>query len=147
MKIDVVIPNGNEKDFIKNAKLLGYDGLIFLYDKKLEKKDFGFPVWNGIITGKNIRRNKMLIFSKGSDNNRWVFEKLKPNVIFELEASSKKDRLNYRNSGLDQVLCKLAKKNDIKIGFSIHEIMFGEKWVLGRIMQNIRFCKKYDLNV
>lgn len=148
MKIDVVIPNGNEGEFVKVAKLLGYDGLIFLYDYSVENKytfqEKNFHVWKAIITEKILRKNKNLVFSKGSDNNRWIFEKLKPNVVFELELGKKKDRLNYRNSGLDQVLCKLAKKNNIKIGFSVH--ILDEKWILGRIMQNIRFCKKYDLD-
>ncbi len=138
--IDIVVPDGNEKAFMSMASRLGYKFLIFLYKKPPKK----IPK-NSRIAILGDKRLKGYPFFYNGDKTRWAFEKLKPDVVFELENSRKRDRLNYRTSGLDQVLCRLAKKNNILIGFSIHEILNGNKWVLGRIMQNIRFCRKFDV--
>jgi hypothetical protein len=140
MTFDIVIPDGNEKEFEKNAKKLGIDTLIFLYDKA--PKDSKRKV--GIITDKKIK-TKHLVFSRGNERDRWIFEKQKPNVVFDLEFESKKDKTHFRNSGLDQVLGKLAFKNDIMIGFNFSKLLKSSKKgiILGRIMQNIKICEKY----
>ncbi len=138
--IDIVIPDGNEKAFMNMASRLGYESLLFLYKKPPE----AVPKNSKIAILGDKRLKGYPLFYQG-EKTRWAFEKLKPDAVFELENSKKKDRLNYRASGLDQVLCRLAKKNNILIGFSVHEILTGNKWILGRIMQNIRLCRKFDV--
>src|SRR3989338_6630806 len=74
---------------------------------------------------------------------------LKPNLFANLIASpfllNKKDNLHYRYSGLNHIICKLAKENDIFIGFSLDKIR--DSIELGRVMQNIKLCKKYKNSV
>ncbi|GAI58208.1 unnamed protein product [marine sediment metagenome] len=57
-----------------------------------------------------------------------------------------KTKLKQRDSGLNEVLCKLAKKNNIKIGIQINKIQKLNKQqkaiVLSRIIQNINLCKR-----
>jgi RNase P/RNase MRP subunit p30 len=53
--------------------------------------------------------------------------------------------MHHRNSGLNHVLCKLARDKNISIGFSFFELFISNKKeiILGRIIQNVRFLKKY----
>ncbi len=99
---------------------------------------------------KSIDKSKDLIFVKGSDEeiNRIILANKKIDVLIDPE-SEKKDSLHYRNSGLTQVTCNLAKKNNIIIGFSLKSILESKnKPVLfGRIKQNIKLCRKYKLKM
>ena len=65
-------------------------------------------------------------------------------MIFGLELVHKKDAMHYRRSGLNQVLCKIAASKSKKIGFDFWSLM--EPRVLGRVKQNIKFCKKYKVD-
>jgi len=79
--------------------------------------------------------------------NRNFFESKKTDIITSLETSLDKDKTHYKESGLNQVLCKLAKKNKIAIAFNFNNILNAKKryLILGRIMQNIRLCRKYKI--
>ncbi|MEK6831077.1 MAG: hypothetical protein AABX77_03540, partial [Nanoarchaeota archaeon] len=59
---------------------------------------------------------------------------------------NRKDFLKQRNSGLNEVLCKLAKENNIKIGIDFSRIVKLDKIekarVLARVRQNIELCKR-----
>jgi len=145
MNIDVVIPNGNEKQLISTAKNLGFDGLIILYEKPpKEINEKNFIIIPAELSEKHIAKRKGILFSRGHENTRWIFEKLKPSAVFNLELGMEKDRMSHRSSNLDQVLCKIAKRNKIKIGFNVSMMIYGDKKILGRVIQNIRLCQKYD---
>jgi RNase P/RNase MRP subunit p30 len=47
------------------------------------------------------------------------------------------------------VLCKLAAKNKIGIGFSFYDVLNAKDRakVLGRMMLNVKLCKKYKVNI
>ena len=47
------------------------------------------------------------------------------------------------------MLCKLAKKNNIAIGFSFNEILKSKEKskLIGRMMQNIKLCRKYKVKM
>ncbi len=149
MKFDVVIPNGNEKELLVRAKLLGIDKLIAIYPKL--KGASNLCIKGLLIDPMKYPRKAPkgeLTFVKGGD--RHVFEKLRPRVIFALEELVKKDKTHFRLSGLTDVECKLAKKNKIAIGFSLDSILHSKlprQVILGRIMQNIRFCRKYKVEI
>ena len=82
---------------------------VVLFDGKFEE------------SGRKLGFNKIICidkrFIKSSDDDRRVFEKNKNIFIYNLEDKNR-DFIHYRNSGLNQVLCKLAKKNDIAICFN-----------------------------
>ena len=162
MFFDVVFPRENEKEFIKLASRLSYNGLFFVYKydknkdyekkiKKLQKHtklklSYGFII--SLKDTNKIKKTKALIFIKSSSKNRFVIEKNKANVLFALEEHTKEDFIHHRASGLNHVLCKLASKNKIIIGFSFNSILKSSKnsyKILGRIMQNIWLCRKYKI--
>lgn len=71
----------------------------------------------------------------------------KVDVIINQEKVFKRDHLHYRQSGLNQVFLNLAKKNNIAIGFSFNEILKNKNrpLLLGRMIQNIKLCRKYKV--
>ncbi len=90
---------------------------------------------------------KIIVVAKSSEFNRKIFENKREKIIIGLESGHKRDKLKQRDSGLNQVLCKLAKENSIEIGINIKEI-FEKNRIdlalhLARLMQNINLCKKY----
>lgn len=96
-------------------------------------------------------RSKEIIFSNDNDElNRKILEKEKINIIL-LNQSKRKDFQKQRNSGLNQILAKLAKKNNVSIGINLDEIIESEgkkrAEILGRIKQNIKLCNKNKLKM
>jgi len=155
--IDIVIPNNNEKEFVLIAEKLGYKELYFLYsiDHYLNKKNIeskNIKISYGILADpKNIDKIKLkdnvFIAIKNSENNREIIEVSKANLIFSIEENNKRDFMHQRASGLNQILCKLAKQNNVAIGFSLSSILDSKNKhvILGRIMQNIKLCRKYKV--
>ena len=112
-----------ETNLISNANNL---------NKHLKKNCFN------IVTGGDYELNKIIL------NNKYV------NLLIDSEPLEK-DFVHYRNSGLNQVLIKLAKKNNISIGFSLNRINNLNKLqkinLFGKIMQNIMLCNKYKVKL
>ena len=159
--MDIVIPKNNEEEFISMAEKLGYNELYFLYgfndylDKgKIEIKNRKIKINIGVlIDNKNINKVRKLknenvfVVAKSSGNDKEVIEKLKPNIIFSFEGSLRKDFIHQRASGLNHILCRSAKENNVTIGFSSSSILNKENKgvILGRIKQNIKLCKKFKV--
>lgn len=152
---DIVFPGGNENEFIEMAKRLGYDSLVFVYEdkKKIRKFTSSFPVKTAIlcppkkIHGTNSAGH--LSFVRGHGTAREAIER-SAHCIFGIE-DERRDSMHYRRSGLNQVLCKLANSKGVAVGFSFAEILNTRRWkrslVLGRMMQNIRLCRKYKVKM
>lgn len=160
--LDIVIPNKNEKKFIEVAVRLNYKTIIFLYDKFDEKIREKIEALKGnskislnlysafLIDEKNmknisrIKRAYDFVFSYGT---RSAFENGKIDLILNLEYFAKRDNLHHRNSGLNQVLCKIAVEKKKVIAFNFNLVLNSEnkELIIGRMMQNARFCRKYKL--
>ncbi len=85
----------------------------------------------------------------GPKVNRRAVEDKKTDILVSPEMGSGRDSLTQRDSGLNQVLCALARKNQVAIGFSFSGILnakYGAN-LLGKIMQNIRLCRKYKVRM
>jgi RNase P/RNase MRP subunit p30 len=56
--------------------------------------------------------------------------------------------MHFRASGLNQILCRLAKKNKVLIAVPLKLINNSENkpMMLGRIMQNIILCRRYKVS-
>ncbi len=94
--------------------------------------------------------NKIIVIKTTNDDiSRSCLENKNIDILLGLESCNSRDFIHYRNSGLNQVLCKLAKKNNVAIGFSFNDILNNEKKeiVLGRMMQNVMLCRKYKLKI
>jgi len=93
-----------------------------------------------------------IIFSSNDDDlNRKILEKEKINILL-LNQSERKDRQKQRGSGFNQVLAKIAKKNNVTIGINFDEIIESKSLkskyeILARIKQNIKFCNKSKLKM
>ena len=99
---------------------------------------------------KNFIRDKIIIIEGGDDKqNRKAVSSKNVDILLNPQLGNRKDTPHQRNSGLNQVLCKLAKQNNVAIGFSIKPIQKAKKRriVLGRIMQNIQLCRKYKIPI
>lgn len=100
-----------------------------------------------------IRKNngKIIIFSSDSDElNRKVLEKEKINILL-INQAGREDFQKQRNSGLNHVLAKIAKKNNVSIGINFEEIVNSKakekSIILARTEQNIRLCNKNKLKM
>jgi len=94
----------------------------------------------------NENNGKFIIFSSEDDElNRKILEKEKINVLL-LNQKERKDFQKQRNSGLNQVLAKIAKKNNIIIGINLDELIKAEEKkkadIIARIRQNVKLCNK-----
>ena len=91
---------------------------------------------------------KFILVVKGSDDemNRAAVENKKVDVLLNPEINRKYDFSNWRNSGLNNVLCRLAAQNNVTMGIDLSglpEDRFEKAGRIGRIMQNIRLCRKF----
>jgi RNase P/RNase MRP subunit p30 len=100
----------------------------------------------------NIKKAKLegkttIIYSSEDDElNRKVIEKLPINILL-ISQKNRKDFQKQRNSGFNQVLAKISKKNNIIIGINFDEIIEclnprEKSEILARIKQNIKLCSK-----
>mgnify|MGYP001596744353 CR=1 FL=1 len=98
---------------------------------------------------KLVKKNCFNIVIGGNEIiNRKALETKNVSLLLDPEPEEE-DFMHFRNSGLNQVLVKLAKKNDVGIGFSINNLKENENKIdlLGKIMQNIMLCNKYKVKM
>ena len=78
--------------------------------------------------------------------NRKILENPQVDIFLSPEIHGRKKRLKQRDSGLNEILCKLATKNNIKIAIDIESLkkMQPQKkaTTIARIIQNITLCKR-----
>lgn len=101
-----------------------------------------------VLISRNYSKYKYLVVSGSNDEvNRAALENKKVFMLLNPEIARKRDFGDWRNSGLNDVLCNLASKNNVSIGIdlsSLPENKFELAERLGRIMQNIRLCRKFN---
>ena len=85
----------------------------------------------------------------GSDDqkNRKAVENKNVDILMNPEKTRTTDFMHYRDSGLNQVLCKLAYQNKVAIGFNFNNVLKSKNrsLILGKMMQNVRLCRKYKV--
>ncbi len=98
------------------------------------------------------RNPEKLIGFTGADDelNKKILEKEKVDIFMPI-LFHRKDYQKQRNSGLDSVMAKLAKKNNVVIGIWLDELLNSKEnkkaEILSRITQNIKLCKKNKLKM
>jgi len=161
---DIAIPKNNEAEFFEIASRLNVKKLYFLYDfdshneEKIKNKldsinhknisvEMGF-----IVSKKNLNKAakiSRLLVARSSELDRFFIESKKIKLIFGFEEFHKRDYLHQRASGLNHVICDIANKNNVVVGFSYGQLFNNDKMnsavLLGRLMQNISLCQKYNL--
>lgn len=93
---------------------------------------------------------KILVLGTNDIINRASLEHKRTSSLVSPEYSREYDFINYRNSGLNQVLCKIARDNKKEIIENYSDLLGKERkeksLLLGRIIQNEKICKKYKVN-
>ncbi len=117
-------------------------------------ENFAFIRENDFVKAReSIRKNsgKEIIFASDDDElNRKILEKEKIDVLL-INQSGRRDAMKQRNSGFNQVLARIAGKNNVEIGINLDEIINSGKAkksdILARIRQNIKLCSKNKLKM
>jgi hypothetical protein len=165
--VDVVFPNGNEKEFIAVAEKLAIPAMLLTYPftdqksfhkcrervKQLQTSTKVSLNAAAIAEDKHIYKAKDAnIFAIAKANgdeahDRELIAKYQPALIFNVESAQRKDYVHSRRSGLNQVLCKFAQKNRVIIAVPFSTILHSKNQpeLLGRMLQNARFMNKYDV--
>lgn len=141
-----------DKLAIQLAKQLGFSGM-FLVDNDVIIIKTGNKSEVGKLIQK-ARKKFSLVCVQGSQDeiNREAVE-AKADVLLSPEFSREKERdfMEYKNSGLGTVLCKLASKNHVAVGINFSDILQAEgnyrEILLGRISQNTKLCRKYKVGM
>ncbi len=127
----------------------------FVLNKALEDKEHTFveilKATSVKILQQKINKQKGLIIVEGGldEINRFCVESKKVDILLSPEHGALKDHMKSRHSGLNQVLCALAVKNNVAIGINFHDLLVSEHkaLLLARIMQNVKLCKKYNVSM
>ena len=90
---------------------------------------------------------KVIVVAKDDAFNRKILENAKVDVLVRVEKGDRKRSLRQIDSGLNHVLCKLAKENNIAIGIEFEELVKKEPKHFEKVLQNIRLCRKYKVNM
>jgi len=97
---------------------------------------------------KKNKGNEIVFTSKDDDFNRRVCEKL-PIQIILIPLAERKDYSKQRDSGFNQVIAKILKKNNIKLGVSLDELVESKypERVFARVKQDIMICNKNKVEI
>jgi len=155
---DIVFPHNNESEFFAMAEKLGTKKLVLVYPSKelaghSPAAPKGLAVKTAVLAeprkARQLRQQGILTFVQCSDHDRAVLEQGAADVLFSAERTQPKDYMHQRGSGLNHVLCALARKNNVAIGFSFADVLASKgserARLLGRMMQNIVLCRKYKV--
>lgn len=148
------------------AKQLGFSRILFVKEvsklKQIIKEDKkNYDVFLIKTTKPELLRRMIdkisnypsFIFVLGTNDeiNRTALEHKKVKALISPEYARQKDFLHYRNSGLNQVLCKIARDNNKTIMINFNDILLSKNEkraiIIGRIMQNIKICNKYKTKI
>ena len=94
-------------------------------------------------------KDKEVYFSSDDDVlNRKVLEKLQINILL-INLERRKDFSKQRNSGLNDVMAKIAKKKNIQIGINLDELIYSinRERVVSRLRQNVRLCNRNKIQM
>ena len=95
-----------------------------------------------------LKKDKQQVIVQAQDDafNRKILENKDIDILLSPESHTRKDYMKQRDSGLNEILCKLAKKNNIKIGINLQQLKSlptkQKAIILARIKQNIQLCKR-----
>lgn len=95
-------------------------------------------------------KNKIIVIQGGDDDlTRQALSSKFVDILLDPHEGSRRDFMHHRDSGLNQVLCHLAREHSIAVGFSLQSILRAKNRAgsLGRIMQNIQLCRKYKVRM
>ena len=97
-------------------------------------------------TRKENPKQEIIIQAQDDAFNRKILENKDVDILLSPESHNRKDYMKQRDSGLNEIHCKLAKQNNIKIAIDLNNLKKADKKqkaiLLARIKQNIKLCKR-----
>lgn len=91
-------------------------------------------------------KKQIIVLAQDDAFNRKMLEHKKVDILLSPERLQTSDKLKQRSSGLNEVLCKIAAKNNKKIGINIDSILKTKNkeraLLISKIIQNIKLCRK-----
>ena len=104
------------------------------------------------LRSKLVNARGIIIVDGGNEIiNRFCLENNNVNILLNPEKNTERDFMHSRNSGLNHILCKIAGENNKAIGINFNYLLDMNEHqriaALGRIMQNVRLCRKYSVKV
>ena len=152
--LDFITPNKNEKALISKAKQLGIKQICLVYkfkdlEKKNKKQDKDIKLFYGALCNTNDlgKAKRIADFTIVQNPERKAIEKKNPSIVFDLELSPRKDFMFQRNSGLNHIICRFMRENEITYYVNFSQLLKSKNkpLLMGRVMQNLRLCKKYKV--
>ena len=149
----IIVPRNNEWELSNEAKKLGFERILAVYPSsglcQSKKQEDLISIQMGVFGDKKeiIKAKQKGVFTIITTvGDRGVFEKTKPDM-FMISEIEKKDGIHQRNSGLNDVLCKIARKNKITFLIDAHTLLLQKNVAiaLGRMKQNVHLCRKYKV--
>jgi RNase P/RNase MRP subunit p30 len=96
-------------------------------------------------------KKQIIVLAQTPEFNRKIIENKDVDILLDPHLHNRKDKLKQKDSGLNEILCKIAKKNNIKIGIKLSEIKKAKgkdkSILLARIKQNIALCKRTKTDI
>ena len=146
------------ENILKRAKFLGYKGVCLVFPaKKFKKKNEeklklitkNIKVFIGYearsrreleLLIKNRKLMDFIVVRGGELNlNRIACEKNEVDLVYNLERE--------RDSGFNHIMARLARKNDVIIGFNLKTLIHENDDMLKKTIMNLKIAKKYKNKV
>src|SRR3989344_573026 len=83
--------------------------------------------------------------AKDYSEARALVENNRIKLLLNPHTFGKKDNYSYDRLGLDHILCEVANKNGIFIGFSLDKIKTSTE--MNWVIQSIKLCRKYKVKL
>jgi RNase P/RNase MRP subunit p30 len=153
--IDIVFPEQNEEKFISMAEKLGYSSLCFFYKDlkpahKTHIEQLQAKTNVRLYTASFESKQRPDITIAKTIDPRPLLESRNIDVVFGMESNNERDSIMQKKSGLNHILCSIAKEKDKIIGFDFSQIISAtghrKAILIGRMMQNISLCRKYKVD-
>ncbi len=147
--MDNFVLNIKSKEIEEKSMELGYSSTLFLETDFVVLEGTNKKEILSKIQRARGKKQRTLYRAHDEETLRFVLEKTNVDMVLGVEHVHAKDSVHFLRSGLDQVLCSLAAKKGIAIGFSFADILneLHRPKLLARVMANIRLCKKYKVRM
>lgn len=153
-------------EVLNRASALGWSGVCVAFDS--EDRQAGQPsanigpmeVYKGAVIKNDVEKNArkalewadLVIALGGSEeHNRQASECSEVDILMNLEQDQGKDKIDYKNAGLDHVMTSFMSEHGIAFGVDFSHILdsYGRNRVqlLGRLRQNVKMALKHKLPV
>ncbi len=161
--MDVVFPKNNETRLLEMARLLGTREVMLVYpvsDPSLKQRKGEVERLSGTVgtvvtrfgilvsEHREVQRAKGLSPDIVAISRPWVYDDKRVRWVLNMENGRRADFTHHRNSGLNQVFIRKAIRTGKTFLINLNLLLSdGRETLLGRVLQNNRFFRKYRPDV